>query len=237
MVRLDLTEVEALAREVTDQPVRISVAPRNATAERITQQVYRVDDGRKVDLLAHLVDAGNWFQVLVFTRTKHRANRVAEKLCRAGIEAEAIHGNKSQNARTRALRDFKSGQIRVLVATDIASRGLDIDGLPHVVNFELPNVPEDYVHRIGRTGRAGGEGEAISLVSPAEVGFLRSIEKLTRARIEARTVEGFEPTPGASGDTDGESRQRRSTGRSGQNRGTGQRGRSGRGRSRKPAAA
>ncbi len=189
-------EVEQLAREITDDPVTIEVAARNAAADTVEQVVYHVDDGRKVDLLAHLVDDGNWNQVLVFTRTKHGANRLAQKLCRSGIESEAIHGNKSQNARTRALRDFKSGQVRVLVATDIASRGLDIDGLPHVVNFELPNVPEDYVHRIGRTGRAGGEGEAISLVSGGEAKYLRDIEKLLKKRVPTATVEGFKVTEG-----------------------------------------
>ncbi|HEB99999.1 MAG TPA: hypothetical protein ENJ05_10890, partial [Thiotrichales bacterium] len=178
-------------------PQRIDVAQRNTTAERVTQRVHPVDRDRKRALLSWLIGSENWQQVLVFTRTKHGANRLAEQLERDGLPAAAIHGNKSQAARTRALADFKGGKVRVLVATDIAARGLDIDHLPHVVNYELPNVPEDYVHRIGRTGRAGREGEAISLVCVDEHKLLRSIERLTRQTIEQVVIEGFEPDPDA----------------------------------------
>ncbi len=152
-----------------------------------------MDKSRKNALLAHLINAGNWQQVLVFTRTKHGANRLADQLVRQSISATAIHGNKSQNARTRALADFKSGSVRVLVATDIAARGIDIDQLPHVINYELPNVPEDYVHRIGRTGRAGCEGEAVSLVSPDERSYLKDIQRLLKREIPSTVVSGFEP--------------------------------------------
>ena len=185
-------EIKALADKLLDQPKLVEVARRNTTNELVQQKVHLVDRDRKTDLLIHLVREHNWFQVLVFTRTKHGANRLAEKLEKSGIPAAAIHGNKSQNARTRALADFKDNTLQVLVATDIAARGLDIDQLPHVVNFELPNVPEDYVHRIGRTGRAGCTGEAISLVCVDEFSFLRDIEKLTRQSIERFTVPGFE---------------------------------------------
>ncbi|MGH8698931.1 MAG: DEAD/DEAH box helicase, partial [Burkholderiales bacterium] len=159
-------EIRTLADSILRDPVQVEVARRNAESELVTQRVHPVDQGRKRALLAQLVASGDWRQVLVFTRTKHGANRLAEQLCKDGIEATAIHGNKSQGARTRALAGFKAGEVRVLVATDIAARGLDIEELPHVVNYELPNVPEHYVHRIGRTGRAGTPGEAISLVSP-----------------------------------------------------------------------
>jgi ATP-dependent RNA helicase RhlE len=155
--------------------------------------VHPVDKSRKTALLAHLVNAGDWRQVLVFTRTKHGANRLADQLARQGIESAAIHGNKSQNARTRALAEFKAGKVRVLVATDIAARGIDIDQLPHVINHELPNVPEDYVHRIGRTGRAGAEGEAISLVSADERPYLKDIQRLLKREIPSSIVPGFEP--------------------------------------------
>ncbi|MEL7449133.1 MAG: helicase-related protein, partial [Pseudomonadota bacterium] len=164
-------------------------------ADRVSQVVYPVDKRRKRELLSHTIGAGNWRQVLVFTRTKHGANRLAEQLGRDGIEAAAIHGNKSQGARTRALAGFKSGDVRVLVATDIAARGLDIDRLPHVVNFELPNVPEDYVHRIGRTARAGQEGSAVSLVCVDEHKLLADIEKLLGTRIEQQVIPGYEPDP------------------------------------------
>jgi len=157
-------EIKTLARRLLNNPEHIEVARRNATAEGIKQVVHPVDKLRKRELLSHLIGSQNWRQVLVFTRTKHGANRLAEQLGKDGLNAAAIHGNKSQGARTRALAGFKKGDVRILVATDIAARGLDIDQLPHVVNFELPNVPEDYVHRIGRTGRAGNEGEAVSLV-------------------------------------------------------------------------
>jgi ATP-dependent RNA helicase RhlE len=191
-------EIRALAQSMLDRPAQVDVAPRNSAAETVAQRVYRVDASRKTAALAHLIREGNWYQCLVFTRTKHGANRLAQKLDKAGLGAEAIHGNKSQNARTRALEGFKSGRVRVLVATDIAARGIDIDGLPHVVNFELPHVPEDYVHRIGRTGRAGAEGEAISLVSPEERKQLKAIERLIARDIAKSELEGFDA--GASGE-------------------------------------
>jgi ATP-dependent RNA helicase RhlE len=185
-------EIKALADSLLNKPALIEVARRNATIEAITQRVMMVDQKSKRHLLAHLIKEHAWFQVLVFTRTKHGANRLAEQLTKGGINSLAIHGNKSQNARTRALAEFKSGDLQVLVATDIAARGLDIVELPHVVNFELPNVPEDYVHRIGRTGRAGATGEALSLVSSDETKFLADIEKLTRQKIERVAVPAFE---------------------------------------------
>ena len=186
------SEIEQLATGLLKTPQRIEVARRNTAAETVTQRVHPVARDHKRALLSHLIRSGGWEQVLVFTRTKHGANRLAEQLQRDGITAAAIHGNKSQNARTKALGDFKSGALRTLVATDIAARGLDIDRLPHVVNFELPNVPEDYVHRIGRTGRAGSEGTAVSLVSADERTLLAGIERLIGRRIEASKVEGFE---------------------------------------------
>jgi ATP-dependent RNA helicase RhlE len=186
-------DIRRLAERLLNHPAAVDVAPRNSTAERVSQLVHPVDKGRKRALLSHLVSRGDWRQVLVFTRTKHGANRLAEQLERDGLSAAAIHGNKSQNARTKALSDFKQGAIRVLVATDIAARGLDIQELPHVVNFELPNVPEDYVHRIGRTGRAGAEGEALSLVSPDESKQLDAIQRLLKREIRSVTVSGFEP--------------------------------------------
>ena len=186
-------DIRKLADGLLHQPASIDVARRNAESELVTQRVHPVDDWRKRELLAHLVSSGDWRQVLVFTRMKSGANRLAEQLCKAGIEATAIHGNKSQGARTRALADFKAGTVRVLVATDIAARGLDIEELPHVVNYELPNVPSDYVHRIGRTGRAGSSGEAISLVSADEAVYLADIEKLLARRIERQVIAGFEP--------------------------------------------
>ena len=176
-------------------PLLVEVARRNATAELIAQRVHPVDREKKKDLLAHLITSGDWKQVLVFTRTKHGANNLAEKLVKSGIRADAIHGNKSQPARTRALAEFKAGKIKVLVATDIAARGLDIDELPHVVNFELPHVANDYVHRIGRTGRAGSSGEAVSLVCVDELGLLRDIERLIKREIKKEIVPGFEPDP------------------------------------------
>lgn len=185
-------EIKALADGLLNKPALIEVARRNATQEAIVQRVMLVDQKAKRHLLAHLIKEHQWFQVLVFTRTKHGANRLAEQLTKAGIPSLAIHGNKSQNARTRALSEFKSGELQVLVATDIAARGLDIVELPHVVNFELPNVPEDYVHRIGRTGRAGASGEALSLVAPDEQAYLRDIEKLTKQSIERVTPPAFE---------------------------------------------
>jgi ATP-dependent RNA helicase RhlE len=186
-------EIRELAEGLLDNPASVEVARRNAESELVAQRIHPVAKDRKRALLSHLVKSGNWHQVLVFTRTKHGANRLAEQLSKDGVEATAIHGNKSQNARTRALAGFKSGEVRVLVATDIAARGLDIEELPHVVNFELPNVPEDYVHRIGRTGRAGCTGEAISLVSPDENPYLADIEKLLKRKIERTVIAGFEP--------------------------------------------
>jgi ATP-dependent RNA helicase RhlE len=186
-------DIRKLAQDLLHNPVSVEASPRNAAANTVRQWVHPVDQTRKPELLSHLVRHHKWEQVLVFTRTKHGANRVAAKLGQDGITAAAIHGNKSQGARTRALADFKKGDVRVLVATDIASRGLDIDQLPQVVNFDLPNVAEDYVHRIGRTGRAGSNGQAISLVSIDEKQLLSGIEKLIRQVLPKETVEGFEP--------------------------------------------
>ena len=176
-------------------PVNIEVAPANATADRVTQRMIRVDSDQKRDLLAHLIDTQQWHQVLVFNRTKHGADKLQEQLMFKGIKAQSIHGDKSQAARSRALRDFKTNRVHVLVATDVAARGLDIDHLPYVVNFDLPQVAADYVHRIGRTGRAGAEGEAISLVSNDEIRLLRGIERLLNKRLDNETIEGFEPRP------------------------------------------
>jgi len=186
-------EIKTLADKLLNNPVLIEVARRNQTAETIAQKVHPVGRDKKKALLSHLIKTGNWHQVLVFTRMKHGANRLAEFLNDEGISAMAIHGNKSQGARTKALAEFKTGDLQVLVATDIAARGIDIDMLPHVVNFELPNVAEDYVHRIGRTGRAGALGEAISLVCVDEDIFLRDIEKLIKRSIPSEIVPGFEP--------------------------------------------
>jgi superfamily II DNA/RNA helicase len=187
-------EIRQLASGFLNNPAAVDVARRNATAEAVAQVVHPVDASRKRELLAHLIKTGDWRQVLVFTRTKHGANRLAQQLEREGIEADAIHGNKSQNARTRALARFKANELQVLVATDIAARGLDIEELPHVVNYDIPNVSEDYVHRIGRTGRAGSTGEAVSLVSHDERGFMRDIERLIKREIEQRIIPGFEPS-------------------------------------------
>jgi ATP-dependent RNA helicase RhlE len=186
-------EIRGLAEGLLNNPASVDVAQRNSAVETVAQRVHPVEKSRKSALLAHLIIEGNWKQVLVFGRTKHGANRLAEQLAREGITTAAIHGNKSQSARTKALADFKDGKVRVLVATDIAARGIDIDQLPHVVNYELPNVPEDYVHRIGRTGRAGAEGEAISLVAAEDRPLLKDIEKLLRRSIPSSTVPGFEP--------------------------------------------
>ncbi|WP_312596925.1 DEAD/DEAH box helicase [Stutzerimonas nitrititolerans] len=185
-------DITDLAGKLLHEPERIEVTPPNTTVERIEQRVYRLPATHKRALLAHLITQGAWEQVLVFTRTKHGANRLAEYLEKHGLPAAAIHGNKSQNARTKALADFKANQVRILVATDIAARGLDIDQLPHVVNFELPNVEEDYVHRIGRTGRAGRSGEAISLVSPDEEKLLKGIERMTKQKIADGDLMGFD---------------------------------------------
>jgi ATP-dependent RNA helicase RhlE len=181
-------EIRQLAQGILRNPASVEVAARNTAAASVTQSVYPVDKTDKADLLAYLIHQGSWEQVLVFTRTKHGANRLAEKLQREGISAAAIHGNKSQGARTKALGDFKQGEVRALVATDIAARGLDIEQLPHVVNFELPNVPEDYVHRIGRTGRAGADGAAISLVSPEERKLLLDIERVLNRKLQLEPV-------------------------------------------------
>jgi len=188
-------DIKKLANGLMKSPALIEVARRNAATETVTQVVHPVDKSRKRELLSFLIGSNNWQQVLVFNRTKHGANRLAEQLNKDGITAAAIHGNKSQGARTRALADFKAGEVRVLVATDIAARGIDIDQLPHVVNFELPNVPEDYVHRIGRTGRAGNEGEAMSLVCVDELKLLKDIEKLIKREIPKDVIDGYEPDP------------------------------------------
>ncbi|MFE8073344.1 DEAD/DEAH box helicase [Marinobacteraceae bacterium S3BR75-40.1] len=188
-------DIRKLANSLLNNPVQIEVAVRNATADSVEQSVYPVDQSQKTALLSQLVRRHDWQQVLVFTRTKHGANRLTRKLENDGITAAAIHGNKSQGARTRALDDFKKGGIRVLVATDIAARGLDIKQLPQVVNFELPHVPEDYVHRIGRTGRAGECGHALSLVSTDEKRLLSGIERLIQKQLPRKTLEGFEPAP------------------------------------------
>ncbi|MFC0606031.1 DEAD/DEAH box helicase [Winogradskyella pulchriflava] len=191
-------DIKKLAYSILNNPVQVEATPENTAVEIIEQKVYRVAKGKKTDLIIKLISDGNWKQVLVFTRTKHGANKLSKKMISAGISAAPIHGNKSQGARTKALAGFKNGSIRVLVATDIAARGLDIPLLPHVINFELPNISEDYVHRIGRTGRAGASGQAISLVSADETTFLRDIEKLIDMKIEVEILEGFEPDPNAS---------------------------------------
>ena len=188
-------EIRKLAGSFMRNPVTVEVAPRNRPIELVSQVVHPVDKDRKRELLAHLVKTGNWQQVLVFTKTKHGANRLAQQLERDGIESDAIHGNKSQGARTRALKRFKDNELQVLVATDIASRGLDIEELPHVVNYDLPNVPEDYVHRIGRTGRAGSSGQAVSLVCGEDRPLLAAIERLIGRAIEQHVVASFEPGP------------------------------------------
>ena len=190
-------EIKTLADGLLNAPAMIEVARRNSTVEIITQKVHPVDRDRKRELLSHLIKTQNWHQVLVFTRTKHGANKLSEQLNDDGITALAIHGNKSQSARTRALAEFKEGDLQVPVATDIAARGIDIDQLPHVVNYDLPNVPEDYVHRIGRTGRAGATGEAISLVCVDERAFLHDIERLIKREIPSVIVPGFTPDPNA----------------------------------------
>ena len=188
-------EIKQLADGLLHEPVLIEVARSNAASEQVEQLAYPVDRARKQELLSHLISAQNWRQALVFTRTKHGANKLTKKLEEDGITAAAIHGNKSQAARTRALKNFKEGTVRILVATDIAARGLDIDQLPHVINFELPNVPEDYIHRIGRTGRAGRRGEAMSLVCVDEHKFLKDIEKLLGRKLPKVVIPGYEPDP------------------------------------------
>ncbi len=213
-------DIKKLAHGILNNPVQVEATPENTTVEAISQKVYRVAKGLKTGLIIKLISDGYWKQVLVFTRTKHGANRLCKKMISANISAAAIHGNKSQSARTKALAGFKNGSIRVLVATDIAARGLDIPLLPHVINFELPNISEDYVHRIGRTGRAGAKGQALSLVSADETTYLRDIEKLINMKLPVEIVEGFEPDPNAS--TEPEKRQQRGGGnRSRRNSGSG----------------
>jgi ATP-dependent RNA helicase RhlE len=185
-------DIRALAARLLHDPVAIDVAPRNTVAERIEHVAFKLPKEHKRHLLAHLIKDGDWHQVLVFTRTKHGANRLAEQLEGAGIRSAAIHGNKSQSARVRALEDFKANRVTALVATDVASRGLDIKELPHVVNYELPNVPEDYVHRIGRTARAGATGHAVSLVAPDEAGLLRDIERVLKRPVPYAALPAFE---------------------------------------------
>jgi ATP-dependent RNA helicase RhlE len=205
-------EIKKLAGNLLNEPSMVQVAQQNAATDQVVQVVHPVDKKRKRELLSFLIGSNNWKQVLVFTRTKHGSNRLAEQLNKDGITASAIHGNKSQGARTRALADFKSSKVRVLVATDIAARGLDIKQLPHVVNYELPNVAEDYVHRIGRTGRAGHEGEAMSLVCVDELKLLQGIEKVIRREIPREVIPGYEPDPTIKAEPP-QSRQRQNTGR------------------------
>ena len=187
-------DIKKLAAGILRDPVSVETAPQNATAQKVSHKVYQVDKGQKTPLMIKLIKDNDWSQVLVFTRTKHGANKLTEKLIKAGISAAAIHGNKSQGARTKALKNFKDNSIKILVATDIAARGLDIPLLPHVINFELPNVPEDYVHRIGRTGRAGAEGEAISFVCSEETEYQKEIEKVLNEKLKTSILDGFEPT-------------------------------------------
>jgi len=187
-------EIKKLAEGILRNPVSVEAEPQNSTAKKVTHKVYKIDKNKKTEFTIKLIKDGNWNQVLVFTRTKHGANKLTEKLVKAGISAAAIHGNKSQGARTKALKNFKDNTIKILVATDIAARGLDIPLLPHVINFELPNVPEDYVHRIGRTGRAGAAGEAISLVCSEETEYQNEIEKILNEKLKSSIVAGFEPT-------------------------------------------
>ena len=223
-------EIRRLADGILKRPKIVEVARRSTAAEAVVQSAHPVDKPRKRDLLAHLIHREGWDQVLVFTRTKHGANKLAEHLVRDGITAAAIHGNKSQSARTRALEDFKKGAVRALVATDIAARGLDIVNLPQVVNFELPNVAEDYVHRIGRTGRAGAGGCALSLVSHDEHGLLKGIQRLLRREIPLTPVAGFEPSAVAPPDLEGDADRDFSRGRGAPSRGPGRDGPVGRGR-------
>lgn len=188
-------EIKTLCESILRNPAIVEVARRNTSSELVTQRVILVDCAKKSALFGHLVKENKWEQVLVFTRTKHQANKLSDYLQKIGVSAAAIHGNKSQAARTKALSDFKAGAVKILVATDIAARGLDIDQLPHVVNLELPNIAEDYVHRIGRTGRAGNEGEAISLVCVDEYDYLKGIERLINRKLDRDVIAGFEPDP------------------------------------------
>ncbi len=205
------TDIKKLAMGILHHPAHVEATPENTTVDAITQIVYPVAKEKKTELIIKLITEGNWKQILVFTRTKQGANKLTESMISSGIKAAAIHGNKGQGARTKALAGFKDGSLTALVATDIAARGLDIPLLPHVVNFELPNIPEDYVHRIGRTGRAGANGEAISLFSPDETVFLRDIEKLVGLKLPVQNIKGFEPDPNASKEPikQGQARQQR----------------------------
>jgi ATP-dependent RNA helicase RhlE len=206
-------DIKKLAMGILHNPVHVEATPENTTVDAIIQKVYPVAKEKKTELIIKLITEGNWKQILVFTRTKQGANKLTESMISAGIKAAAIHGNKGQGARTKALAGFKNGSLTALVATDIAARGLDIPLLPHVINFELPNIPEDYVHRIGRTGRAGASGEAISLFSPDETVFLRDIEKLVGLKLPRETINGFEPDPNASTEPikQGQGRQQRNS--------------------------
>ncbi|KIA83964.1 DEAD/DEAH box helicase [Flavobacterium sp. AED] len=206
-------DIKKLAMGILHHPVHVEATPENTTVDAIIQKVYPVAKEKKTELIIKLITEGNWKQILVFTRTKQGANKLTESMISAGIKAAAIHGNKGQGARTKALAGFKDGSLTALVATDIAARGLDIPLLPHVVNFELPNIPEDYVHRIGRTGRAGASGEAISLFSPDETIFLRDIEKLVGLKLPVENIKGFEPDPNASKEPikQGQGRQQRNS--------------------------
>jgi ATP-dependent RNA helicase RhlE len=213
-------EIKKLADGLLKTPVLIEVSKANSTSHKVEQTVHHVDKERKKELLIHLLNKNSWRQVLVFTRTKHGANKLSEALIKDKITSAAIHGNKSQGARTKALDDFKAGTVRVLVATDIAARGIDIDQLPHVINFELPNVPEDYVHRIGRTGRAGNSGDAISLVCIDEHDYLFGIEKLIKQKINKIAIEGFKVNPNIKAEpiSNGRNRVNNSSNRSTQSR-------------------
>jgi ATP-dependent RNA helicase RhlE len=206
-------DIKKLAMGILHHPVQVEATPENTTVDAIVQKIYPVAKEKKTELIIKLITDGNWKQILVFTRTKQGANKLTESMISSGIKAAAIHGNKGQGARTKALAGFKDGSLTALVATDIAARGLDIPLLPHVINFELPNIPEDYVHRIGRTGRAGASGEAISLVSPDETTFLRDIEKLVGLKLPKENIKGFEPDPNASTEPikQGQGRQQRNS--------------------------
>ena len=220
-------EIRELAKGLLHNPVQINVAPLNTTADRVTQTLHPVDKSRKTELLSHLIRSNNWYQVLVFSRTKHGANKLVQMLEKDGVNASAIHGNKSQAQRTKVLHQFKNGELQVLVATDIAARGIDIDMLPHVINFDLPDVPEDYVHRIGRTARAGAEGEAISLVCADQMKQLKAIERVLKTNLSRSVIPGFEPRERLEDARESDSRQRpqarrNSNSRSGQGQGQGQ---------------
>jgi ATP-dependent RNA helicase RhlE len=233
-------EIRRLADDFLRNPEEVAATPKNTAAERVEQIVWPVEKARKRELLSHQIGAGNWRQVLVFTRTKHGADRLSKQLIQDGLNAAAIHGNKSQNARTRALAEFKAGKVRVLVATDIAARGLDIERLPHVVNYELPAVPEDYVHRIGRTARAGEDGQAVSLVSPDEQKELKAIERLLRTSLRREVITGYETRRQGGGGSPHQSREapRQANGAQGHEhnpQGASRRHRGGRGRRRNSA--